>query len=148
MNGWMVVLAFGIGWLIAQSWKTIAGFVEMRKSPKKMNWREFVSYVTRSGGMPSGHSASMMAATTYIGLTAGFNTELFALALVTTLIVLYDATHVRYAVGKQGEVLNEILQKEGKKPLKVVEGHTLVQVAVGVMIGIVTGVVMGVIVKA
>lgn len=148
MNGWMVILAFGIGWVIAQSWKTIAGFVKMRKNPKRMNWREFISYVTRSGGMPSGHSASMTAATTLIGLTAGFNTEIFALALVTTLIVLYDATHVRYAVGKQGEALNEILQKEGKKPLKVVEGHTLAQVAVGVMIGIVTGVVMGAIVKA
>lgn len=148
MNGWFALLAFVIGWLIAQTWKTIAGIWKGHKSAGKLDLASFVGYASRSGGMPSGHSASMVALTTYIGVVDGFDSGLFALALAITLIVIYDAIHVRYAVGEQGKVLNEILEKEGKKPLPVIEGHTVAQVVVGAVIGILTGVVVGIIIKA
>lgn len=147
MNGWYAILAAGVAWLIAQSWKTIAGFVEGRKSARKMSLGEMVDYMTRSGGMPSGHSACMVALTAYLGMWCGFDSALFALALAMTMIVLYDATHVRYAVGEQGKVLNEMLVKEGKKPLKVVEGHTVLQVIVGSAIGLIIGVIVGILTK-
>ena len=147
MNGWFVLLSSVTGWFIAQLWKTIVGLLR-RHTDEKMSVSEFISYATRSGDMPSGHSACVAAMTTSIGLTAGFGTEIFALALVTSLIVIYDATHVRYAVGVQGKALNEILAKNGKKPLKVVEGHTMTQVIVGVIIGILTGVIMSLLLKA
>lgn len=146
MNGWFAMLAFVIGWFVAQLWKTVAGI--LKGDFRGRSFLEFLAYATRSGGMPSGHSASMMAMTIYIGMTAGFGTELFALALAVSLIVIYDATHVRYAVGEQGKVLNEMLVKDDQKPLKIVEGHTMVQVAVGILIGVVTGVVMGILLKA
>lgn len=148
MNGWYALLAAGAGWLIAQTWKVIAGLVSGRKQPGKMTAGQVIGYVTRSGGMPSGHSAAMVGLTTYIGLCWGFDSGLFALALATTLIIMYDAVNVRYAVGVQGEVLNEMLKKEGKKPLRIVEGHTVAQVVVGTLIGIITGVIMGILVKA
>ncbi len=138
-NGWYAILAAAIGWLIAQTWKTIAGVLAGRT--KQMNLATFIGYATRSGGMPSGHSAFMTALTVYIGMAWGFDSGLFALAVANTIIVIYDATHVRYAVGVQGKALNGLLEKDGKKPLPLVEGHTLPQVTVGILIGVITGVI-------
>lgn len=148
MNGWFAILAFAVGWFIAQLWKTLAGLWSGHIRKQKLTVGQFLQYVTRSGGMPSGHSASMAAMTTYIGMTAGFGTELFALALAVSLIIFYDATHVRYIVGEQGKVLNQLLAENGKRPLRIVEGHTMAQVLVGVIIGALTGVVMGMVLKA
>lgn len=148
MNGWYVLLAASIGWLIAQSWKTIAGVVKGKKQLGKMDLATLIGYATRSGGMPSGHTAAMSALTVCLGMWEGFDSGLFALALATTLVIMYDAIHVRYAVGEQGKALNELLVKDKKKPLPIVEGHTVAQVTVGMLIGIVTGVVVGILLKA
>ncbi len=147
MNGWYALVAALVGWLVAQIWKTIAGLLSKNR-PHKMSFGAFISYATRSGGMPSGHSAAMSALTTCIGMLAGFSSGLFALALAVTLVIIYDAIHVRYAVGVQGQALNQLLERSGQKPLPIVEGHTLPQVVVGVMIGIITGVIAGVLFKA
>ena len=80
--------------------------------------------------------------------TPGFESGLFALALAMTLIVIYDAIHVRYAVGEQGKALNGLLEKENKKPLSVVEGHTIGQVVVGAFSGVLIGVIIGCLTKA
>lgn len=127
-------------WFIAQTWKTLVGIWGGHRNAEKMDFKAFISYATRSGGMPSGHSASMTALITCLGLMYGFDSGIFALGLATTLIVIYDATHVRYAVGKQGEALNELLKKNGSEALPIVEGHTMAQVAVGVILGVLMGV--------
>ena len=147
MNGWYALAAAAIGWLIAQTWKTIAGLVSKNR-PKDMNFATFIGYATRSGGMPSGHSAAMAALTTYIGWAVGFDSGLFALALAVSLIIIYDAVHVRYAVGEQGKLLNILAQKADQKPLRVVEGHTIAQACVGVLIGVISGVIMAILTKA
>lgn len=136
MNGWYAAVAFVVAWFVAQVWKTIAGIWGGRKTQQKMDLGAFIDYFSRSGGMPSGHSASMSALTLYFGLAAGFNSNIFILSLATTIIVIYDAIHVRYAVGEQGKALNKLLAKNGQKALPVVEGHTIAQVAVGVILGV------------
>lgn len=136
MNGWYAAIAFVGAWLIAQIWKTLVGIWSGYKNQQKMSIGSLIDYFTRSGGMPSGHAASMSALTLYFGLAAGFGSEIFILSLATTMIVIYDAIHVRYAVGEQGKALNKILQQNGQKPLPVVEGHTIAQVAVGAILGI------------
>lgn len=65
-------------------------------------------------------------------------TALFVL-LSMDAIVLYDAIHVRFAVGEQGKALNKLLKKNGEPEVKVVEGHTFGQVVVGVVLGVVVG---------
>lgn len=139
MNGWFALLAFVGGFLMAQLWKFVAGLLKDRKRVKWTDFKALVGYFMRSGGMPSGHSASMTGLTTYVGLVGGFNSGLFALAVATTIIVIYDAVHVRYAVGKQGKALNRLLEKDGRKALPVVEGHTVPQVVVGVILGLLIG---------
>lgn len=103
------------------------------------HFKTAIAYIFRSGGMPSGHAASMTALTTSIGIAEGFSSSIFALALASTIIILYDAVHVRYAVGEQGEVLNRLLRQNGGKPLPIVEGHTVPQVVVGVILGALVG---------
>lgn len=51
------------------------------------------------GGMPSSHTASVVGMTTALGLLEGTSSNMFALALVLTLIVAYDATGVRLHAG-------------------------------------------------
>lgn len=142
MNGWYALLAFACGFVVAQFWKFVAGLISGHRRKASSDWKTVIGYLMRSGGMPSGHSASMAVLTTYIGCMCGFDSAVFALAAATTLIVLYDAIHVRYAVGEQGKTLNGLLEKNGQKTLPVVEGHTVPQVAVGVILGVLIGVVM------
>lgn len=148
MNGWYAMLAFGGGFVVAQLWKFVAGLVKGRKQAGRMDMKTLIGYLSRSGGMPSGHTASMSGLTTYLGMMSGFESGLFALALAMTLIVIYDAIHVRYAVGEQGKALNGLLEKENKKSLPVVEGHTIGQVVVGAFLGALMGVIIGCLTKA
>lgn len=148
MNGWFALLAFACGFLIAQLWKAVTSmFMRLRKG-EAFNLQELFRDFMRSGGMPSGHSASMTALTVYLGIWQGFDSAIFALGLAFNGIVIYDAVHVRYAVGEQGKALNKVLVKNGQKPLKIVEGHTTGQALVGIILGIIIGVVVGVIFKA
>ena len=140
-KGLYVLGAFGLGFVIAQGAKLVGALVRQKG---KMTTEEALEWLVRSGGMPSGHSASFFGATTVIGLAEGFSSTIFALALCMTIIIIYDAMNVRYAVGEQGKILNEIVEhhghkRHGEKKLKVVEGHTLPQVVVGAVIGVVCG---------
>lgn len=132
------LVAFGVAWLIAQLWKLVDGLIH-REVDGKATFGELVGYFFRSGGMPSGHTASLTAATIYLGASSGFGSGLFALAICTWLIVIYDAMHVRYAVGEQGKALNKLLAEKEMPELPLVEGHTLPQVVVGAVIGVVVG---------
>ena len=131
-----MLLAFAIGFLSAQTWKAVAGFVCDKRKGEKVSIGTVIRHFADSGGMPSGHTASFTAATLCLGTVCGFNSGVFMLAVCTWMIVVYDATHVRYAVGEQGVALNELLKAAGKRELEVVRGHTVAQVVVGAVLGI------------
>lgn len=139
MEGLYALVAFTVAWLIAQVSKTMLGLVGGHKAGKVTNLGMAIGYFARSGGMPSGHTASFTALCIYLGCEFGFTSGIFALGIATWSIIVYDAIHVRYAVGVQGEALNGLLKEQGKSSLPIVEGHTLPQVIVGGMIGVVVG---------
>lgn len=124
-----------IAWLIAQGLKGIQSIIKERR----LNFRRFVG----AGGMPSSHSAFVTALATSIGLTEGWETTTTALAVVFAFIVMYDASGVRRAAGKQAQVLNKIVDEfylEGhvrEDRLKELLGHTPVEVIAGALLGIV-----------
>ena len=132
------VISFVLGWLLAQSGKLIGDLV---RTEGRMSIRKVMDCAVRSGGMPSGHTASFVGVSTYLGWTYGFMSGIFALAACTTIIVVYDALNVRYAVGEQGKLLNLIAvdSKKGYRKQKVVEGHTVPQAIVGAIIGVIIG---------
>ncbi|WP_221089774.1 divergent PAP2 family protein [Deinococcus aquaedulcis] len=100
-----------------------------------------------TGGMPSSHSAMVAALTTGVGITEGVGSPLFAACAVFALIVMYDATGVRHSSGQQARLLNELVEelravvREGfaPLPLRVLLGHTYLEVLVGTLIGVGAG---------
>ena len=101
------LIALVIAYIGGQLVKTLIDAAQNRK----MNWREFF----KSGHMPSTHTASMVAITTVIGFKNGWDSAVFAIAAAITLIVIYDATHVRRAVGEQGLVLRKIVDQYNRE---------------------------------
>ncbi|HBY56594.1 MAG TPA: hypothetical protein DEG96_01815 [Candidatus Atribacteria bacterium] len=105
---------------------------------KKWDVRRFIG----AGGMPSTHSALSMCVAVTIGLSEGWNSPLFALAIVMAFIIMADAAGVRRETGEQAKVLNKIIleffeeRKIRDKHLKELIGHTPFEVIVGAMIGI------------
>ena len=104
--------------------------------------------ITSSGGMPSSHSSFVTSLATLVGLEKGFNSTDFAIVVVFALIIMYDASGVRRAVGKQAAILNQIVDDvhHGKHikqdKLKELIGHTPVEVWMGAILGIVVALVM------
>jgi acid phosphatase family membrane protein YuiD len=119
---------------IAQIIKAVIEIIRHRK----LNLRVLVG----TGGMPSAHSALVTALTCGIGQTIGWASPVFAATLVFSIIVMYDATGVRQAAGKQAKILNQIIDELfQEKPefnedrLKELLGHTPFQVIVGSALG-------------
>lgn len=75
---------------------------------RPVTFRDFFA----SGNMPSTHTASCVALTTVVGMANGFDSPIFAVAAMMTLVVGYDAAHVRRAVGEQGLVLRELIDRD------------------------------------
>ncbi|MCK4257509.1 MAG: divergent PAP2 family protein [Halanaerobiales bacterium] len=103
-----------------------------------------IAHIMKSGGMPSSHSAAVTSLATTIGFKYGFASDLFAIVTVFALIIMYDATGVRRAVGEQAKILNRIVDEisTGQDPemifkeLKEFIGHTPVEVFGGAFLGI------------
>ncbi|KAF8760485.1 hypothetical protein HU200_010107 [Digitaria exilis] len=72
--------------------------------------------VFRSGGMPSTHSASVVAVATSLGLERGFADSVFGMSVVFAAIVMYDAQGVRREVGNHAKVLNKFWVLREKVP--------------------------------
>lgn len=122
------------GWIAAQGSKYILAVVKGRSVQKLRS-----IYV--SGGMPSAHSATVMALTTVVGLRDGVGSAIFAVAFAFAAVVMYDAMMVRRSSGKQGEVLKQLIT-EVNSPIKTprfAKGHEPIEVLVGATVGVIIG---------
>ena len=128
-------------WFFIQLFKLIYDLV----TTKKFNFKRILG----AGGMPSSHSAVVVALCTMIGKNYGINSAIFGLSVVFAFVVMYDAAGVRRAAGKQAKLLNKIVQTPGLSNVEVTEklqevlGHTPTQVFVGAFIGLVVGLILG-----
>ncbi|MCI8698373.1 MAG: divergent PAP2 family protein, partial [Oscillospiraceae bacterium] len=133
-----VLLIAIAAWAVAQGLKLLIAAAVYRKFD--------ITYLTTGGGMPSSHSALVCAAAVSCGMSAGFDSPVFAVAAVMAFIVMYDAANVRRETGEQAKVLNYILRNWGEvRPeefedeLKELIGHTPFQVAMGAVLGVAVG---------
>ena len=92
-------------WVFIQLFKFIYDLV----TTKKINFKR----ILQAGGMPSSHSGVVVCLTTMIGKDVGINSPLFAVSLIFSLVVMYDAAGVRRAAGKQAKLLNKIVETPG-----------------------------------
>ncbi len=131
------LLAPLLAWAIAQVTKVI--LTSMRQ--RRLNLR----VLAETGGMPSSHSAIVMGLTSAVGRINGVTSGVFAVALILSLVVMYDAAGVRRAAGRQAAVLNRLVEdlvhmrgiQEDR--LRELLGHTPVEVLVGAVIGVGVG---------
>ena len=133
-----VLLIAVAAWAVAQGLKLLIAAAVYRKFD--------ITYLTTGGGMPSSHSALVCATVVSCGMSAGFDSPVFAVAAVMAFIVMYDAANVRRETGEQAKVLNYILRNWGEvRPeefedeLKELIGHTPFQVAMGAVLGVAVG---------
>lgn len=143
------ILVCGVtGWAVAQVLKTLI---------YALMHREFrIERMFGDGGMPSGHSATVSAMATAAAILYGFASFEFAISCMLAIIVMHDAMGVRMETGRQGKVLNEMIEffhSEGvietfksknkdkvyafwEARLKEFVGHTPMQVVIGSLLGI------------
>jgi acid phosphatase family membrane protein YuiD len=128
------LIAIIVTWFGAHVIKYIVAYMKKEK-------RGFTSQLFTSGGMPSSHTATVVAMATVIALRDGINSGLFGMAALFALIVMYDAMKVRRSSGEQGVAINELIkeQKSGIKLPRVAKGHTPTEVTIGVFLGVIMG---------
>ena len=126
-----------VAWVIAQAAKVTLTSIRQRR----LNLR----VLAETGGMPSSHSAIVAGLTTAVGKNAGLASPDFAIALIFSFVVMYDAAGLRRAAGRQAEVLNRLVEDlvhmRGVQEARLREllGHTPTEVLVGALIGVVVG---------
>lgn len=106
-----------------------------------------------TGGMPSSHSAAVASLSTAIGISSGVSSSLFAISMVFSVIIMFDAAGIRRHAGEQAVVINRLIEEfrdffnemkalpnkpefEQRKALKELLGHRPIEVIVGGLFGI------------
>jgi acid phosphatase family membrane protein YuiD len=129
-------------WTVGQIVKTILYFF----SKKVFN----VERLFGAGGMPSTHSAFVVAGLTAIYRECGFDSIEFAIMFTISAVVIYDALGVRHAAGQHAKAINKInryfaglptdetdnITHEDIKELKEFLGHTPSEVLAGIVLGV------------
>ena len=120
--------------LAAQGLKILIGALKHRKF-------DFY-WLLGTGGMPSAHSAAVVALVICVARELGSSSPIFALCVLFALITMFDAQTWRRSIGFQAKMLNEIMGdlQEGKKiedeRLRELVGHTPIEVLVGALVGV------------
>lgn len=133
-----VLIAVLSAWLLAQVFKIPTEYLRSRR----WMWAMFFA----AGGMPSSHTALMVAGTLAVGLYYGFDNPIFAIATGITMIIAHDAAGVRRQAGKHAERINvlfdELLRGHtwSEDDLKEVIGHTPLEVVGGIIFGTIVAV--------
>lgn len=125
-------------WMISQLIKAIINLFIYRKFSFERLFGD--------GGMPSAHSATVMCLCIMVGWTIGFGSPVFALSFIFATVVMHDALGVRRETGKQAASIKQIADSVNKifrskdneiktENLKVLVGHTPLQVVFGAITG-------------
>lgn len=128
-------------WFIAQLIKVIINTVTYYYNKKKGISRGKVTIGTlfKLGGMPSSHTATVIALCGCVGLHSGFDTDLFAACGIFAFIVMFDAFMVRLPISRLTDAFNRLQGKvcgDGVEDVKKVEGHTIPEIIGGFIVGV------------
>ncbi len=117
-------------WIIAVIVKIFSTSLTLKKFSLK--------YIFKNGGMPSIHTTTISVVTIGILIVQGLS-ELFFLALAISIIISVDAIGMKRNIELQGKELNKLL----KKPINIIQGHTIFDVLIGLVIGVGSALVYG-----
>ena len=129
-----------MAWATAQLLKVIINTITyfIRKSKGKETKKVTFSTFLKLGGMPSSHTATVIALSGCILLTEGINSPIFAVSGVFAFITMFDAFKVRLPVERLTEAFNRLQAKvcgDEVEDVKKVEGHTIPEIVGGFIVG-------------
>lgn len=134
------LITSALSWLIAGILKVIVELI----INKKLSFTRIIG----SGGMPSSHTATVVALAIATGYFMGISSVDFAISVILAIVVVHDAVGVRFETGKQAKILNKMVfdtdvfdEINLEKRLKEYVGHTPFQVLVGGIVGALTAIV-------
>jgi len=127
-----MLIAALLSWATAQVIKVIIVAITQRT----LDWSRLIG----DGGMPSAHSATVTALAVSAAVCYGLDSGVFAVAAILAIVVMHDATGVRWEAGQHARLINLILShlKQPLPPEAVLEellGHTPLQVVCGALLG-------------
>jgi len=128
----LIPLALVVALVVQVSCQLIKFAVNSVQS-KTLAWSSLATF----GGMPSAHSAFVTSLAASVGLLAGFASNEFAIAVVFSAIVIFDAYKLRGNVEKQARVVNRLqelhLPAEQRTAISEHVGHTLPEILAGIL---------------
>ncbi|MCK5712988.1 MAG: divergent PAP2 family protein [Hyphomicrobiaceae bacterium] len=130
LNIGLVAIASGLS---AQALKVVVHLLHQR------SWQPALFF--SSGGMPSSHTATVTTLSILVADCEGVHGAVFSLVLVFSLYVVFEAAGLRQEVGKQAEVLNDLMDRMitthrlDHTRLRELVGHTWAEVAGGFVFG-------------
>jgi len=124
-----------VAMVITQLYKFFSSSIIKRKIAWSRLWE--------TGGMPSSHSASVISLTTAVAITEGLHSVAFAVSVVFSIVVMYDAAGIRKAAGEHAGIINQITEILSTKyhiifnneKLKELLGHSRLEVVMGAIVG-------------
>ena len=128
-----ILVSAVLAWAAAQIIKTVLAY----RKTKELDLERLFG----SGGMPSSHTAFVVAMATAAAMVEGLASSAFALSFILASIVMYDAAGVRQAAGQQARVLNRLIKQLRsehilpERELKELLGHTPLEVLAGAVLG-------------
>ena len=94
-----IFLSAVFSWVLAQILKVLINL--FRKESRRSD-EIFLTFLWRSGGMPSSHSAAVTAVTTSVGFVEGTSSSIFIATFVMSAVVIRDALGVAAVGGESG----------------------------------------------
>lgn len=91
-----------VAMVVAQVLKPILIMIHLRR----FDWQR----MRQSGGMPSSHTALVIALVMELWLRKGGHDAVLGIALLLAFVVMYDAAGVRWQTGRHAAVLNRLLR--------------------------------------
>ena len=139
---WHALLSNEILWLAFSAWclSALLKFLITLVVDKKLILERLIG----SGGMPSTHTAPVVALTTAVVLVYGFDHPYFAFGLFLSFLVIYDAANFRQEAGKHAEAINKLfeelvsgdgIKQESWNRMTELLGHTPAEIIVGGILG-------------
>lgn len=129
-----------VSWATAQILKTLIHLFKHREFKKER--------LAGAGGMPSSHSSLVCSVLLMSYFQYGFASPTFAMSFILAMIVMYDATGVRWAAGLHAKAINDIvdyLGDESEHKEKILNdmipklneslGHRVIEVICGALLG-------------
>ena len=135
-----MIIAPIIAWAVSQVLKIATCFI----TEKRLDFKKIIS----DGGMPSAHTATVVSLAVMCGWTKGFDSAVFAVAMILAIVIMRDAVGVRFESGVNAAAIKKLAQKANESTddpseiiridnLKLGVGHTPLQVACGLLIAII-----------